>query len=453
MKTTVSYKVKVVGMNKIFRETEAVYMGALAFFIDVIEKEWASLSAAAQNQKYVTSAVERLTIPTKKRPEAKYDFTEKFVKFPSYLRRSAINKAYGIVSSFHSNHDNWVKKGKKGKEPKLRIHHHSAPVLFKDNMYKQGNTHETAFVKIYTQNRWEWVEVHLRHQDVKYLQKYWTGVRESAPTLEKHGKARYLRFTYTKDSRLNNTKLSEQIIIAVDLGINNDAVCSAMCSNGTVVDRKFINLSSEKARLAQLLNRLKRQQRERGSKSGNKLWKKINQINEYIAQQTANQIIKFAIEQGASVIVSEYLDLKGKLHGSKKQRIALWKKRAIQQMVMTKAHLNGIRVQRVCAKNTSRLAFDGSGIVKRGRYIQDGEEHANYSICVFSSGKTYNCDLSASYNIGTRYFIREKLKPLSATAVSSLEAKVPSLACRTSCTLSTLISLNVETGSVSAARI
>ena len=52
---------------------------------------------------------------------------------------------------------------------------------------------------------------------------------------------------------------------------------------------------------------------------------------------------------------------------------------------------------------------------------------------LFQTGKRYNCDLSASYNIGARYFIRELLKPLPATERSLLEAKVPSVKRRTSC--------------------
>ena len=42
--------------------------------------------------------------------------------------------------------------------------------------------------------------------------------------------------------------------------------------------------------------------------------------------------------------------------------------------------------------------------------MQDGKERYNYSVCVFQTGKTYHCDLNASYNIGARYFIREILK-------------------------------------------
>ena len=84
----------------------------------------------------------------------------------------------------------------------------------------------------------------------------------------------------------------------------------------------------------------------------------------------------------------------------------------------------------------SAMKSDGSGYVQRN-------EH-NYSLCTFQNGKKYHCDLSASYNIGARYFIRELLKSLSATARLGIEAKVPQCTKRITCTLSTLISLNAE---------
>ena len=108
----------------------------------------------------------------------------------------------------------------------------------------------------------------------------------------------------------------------------------------------------------------------------------------------------------------------------------------MQRIVSDKAHRDGVRISRVCAWNTSSFAFDGSGRVERDK--------DNYSMCTFANGKRYNCDLSASYNIGARYFIREIMKSLPARARLGIEAKVPQCSRRTTCTLSTLISLSAE---------
>ena len=101
-------------------------------------------------------------------------------------------------------------------------------------------------------------------------------------------------------------------------------------------------------------------------------------------------------------------------------------------MVELKAHLNCIHVSHVCAWNTSRLAFDGSGKVKRG--IEMDGQRPNYSLCQFTSGKIYNCDLSASYNIGARYFVRKMLEE-----APTLVDKVPTASRRVYADLKSLL--------------
>ncbi|MDU5952991.1 MAG: transposase, partial [Ruminococcus sp.] len=59
--------------------------------------------------------------------------------------------------------------------------------------------------------------------------------------------------------------------------------------------------------------------------------------------------------------------------------------------------------------------------------------------------------LSASCNIGARYFIRELLKPLPATERSLLEAKVPPVKRRTSCVYADLRKLYSEMERLKAA--
>jgi hypothetical protein len=111
-------------------------------------------------------------------------------------------------------------------------------------------------------------------------------------------------------------------------------------------------------------------------------------------------------------------------------------------MVTDKAHRCGIRIARVNAWGTSRFAFDGSGRVLRGN--ESSKTRGSYGLCEFPTGKLYNCDLNASYNIGARYFIREIIKSLPATDGQRLLAKVPEAVHRSTCTLSTLISLDAE---------
>ena len=49
-----------------------------------------------------------------------------------------------------------------------------------------------------------------------------------------------------------NLAEAANVIVGVDLGIGNDAVCSAMLPDGTVTARRFIRLADEKDRLEHL---------------------------------------------------------------------------------------------------------------------------------------------------------------------------------------------------------
>ena len=235
---------------------------------------------------------------------------------------------------------------------------------------------------------------------------------------------------------LTKAPVEEQIICGVDLGINTDAVCTIMRSDGTVLGRKFINFHSEKDRMYRVLGRIRRFQREHGSVQAKSRWAYAKRLNIELGRKIAGAVTKYAKENRADIIVFEYLETKGKISGKKKQKLHLWRKRDIQKRCEHQAHRRGMRISRICAWNTSRLAYDGTGTVIR--------DPGNHSLCVFQTGKRYNCDLSASYNIGARYFIRELLKPLPVTERSLLEAKVPSVKRRISCVYADLRELFLE---------
>lgn len=438
MKIVSSYCVKIVGEEKIFRDTIKLYRSAVLFICDVCLSEWdRGVSEVLANNKAQRAQrlVESLIHGTHSSMAAYPAFDTQFYKFPSYLRRAAISDALGIVSSYKSNCKNWEDGGKNGNAPRMPKEIYDMPVFYRDNMYKEvdGNS---ALLKLYRNHDWVWVPVHLRKQDTDYISEKWSHIKPSAPTLVKKNRRYELCFSFEESVPLNRTPLDKQTILSVDLGINNDAVCSVMCSDGTILARKFINFTSDKDRMNRQLNRMRRGMRENGPKGGISYIRKATSINEALSKKIGPAIVSFAAENHVDVIVMEHLDIKEKKRGckSKRQRLHMWRKRDIQKVVEHQAHRNGIRVARVNPKNTSRLAFDGSGEVARDK--------KNASLCVFRSGKQYNCDLSASYNIGARYFIREILKPLPETVRSGVEAKVPDIQRRTSCTLSTLISLH-----------
>ncbi len=452
MKITTTYSVYIKHYNSIFKQTVSIYRQAVDFFIGVLMENTAIITGLKELKAQKT-AVERLTVRTSGRPVVPYDFAAAdkcFYKFPSYLRRAAIAEAVGKVSSYLSNLANWESSdpGSRGKRPGYPKAGYVYPALYKDNMFTETDDPYTFRIKIYIRGTWDWLMVDLRKSDVDYIRRRCSMRKRLSPTLQKRGRKWSLDFPFEENVPLSGTAISEQTVIAVDLGINSACVCTAMGPDGTVFGRHFLRLPKENDCLAHAVNRVKKAQRL-GAKRTPRLWAKANGINDDIAVKTAEFIIDTAVLYNADVIVFEYLELRKKKRGSKRQRLHLWKAEYVQSMVTDKAHRLKMRVSRVNAWNTSRLAFDGSGRVLRGK--ESAKTDGNYSLCEFSTGKVYNCDLNASYNIGARYFIREILKSLPVTARLRLEAKVPQVRKRSTCTLSDLISLGAEIAALAAA--
>lgn len=441
MNITKTLRHKITNHSRIFDATLDIYNEALAFLIDVINKECADLSLSTKD---VVPAVEKLIHATTTNPSPKYkEFNQRFYKFPSYFRRSAIASAYGKVKSYRSNYQNWVEekalaqslsKRFKKKPPRLQTQHKEFPVFYKNNMFTR--TSDTAAkIKVFHQNDWVWVDIMFKGQDL-YKRSVWSW-KECNPKLVKVGKKYFLHIAYTSKVKFPKIKTSELKICAVDLGITNSAVCSVMDTSGTVLARKFVNQPIEKDRLYTMTNKLRKAQSMSGWISAPNFWRRIKGLQTYIIHHTSSEIVKFAQQHDCHVIVFEYL---GKMRtpknfwGAKKLRFKLryWRKTAIQNRVEEMAHYLGIRISRVNARNTSALAFDGSGMVTRS---------GRKDLAIFSKGKIYHSDLSASYNIGARYVIRTLLKTFSEKKRLMVEAKVPSLSKRTEQTLSSLINL------------
>ena len=435
MKITSSYGVELRKQNIPIRQTLDIYRSAVGYLTEIYEQVWEDLERIPETKKRFNEA-EHL-IHTTKKNQARFSFDLHFPKMPSYLRRAAIQHALGTVSSYKTRLSFWEKSGQTGGWPKLVYENHAMPVFYRDVMYREDKEgKDAAYLKLYDGHDWKWFHVRLSHTDMEYLRKNWSGEKASAPTLEKRHRKYFLRFSYTEDVILTKIPVKEQIVCSVDLGINTDAVCTIMRSDGTVLGRKFIDFPSEKDRMYRVLGRIRKFQREHGSVQAKSRWAYAKSLNIELGRKIAGAVTKYAKENRADIIVFEYLETKGKISGKKKQKLHLWRKRDIQKRCEHQVHRNGIRVSRICAWNTSRLAYDGTGTVAR--------DPKNHSLCVFQTGKRYNCDLSASYNIGARYFIRELLKPLSVTERSLLEAKVPAVKRRTSCVYADLRKLSSE---------
>ena len=434
MRITSSYGMKLTGDLDVLKTSLDIYRDALQMLIPIINDNWDTLSKYEfANQKY--NCIEKW-IHNAKNNQAVYDFDKQFPKFPTYLRRSAVAQALGIVSSYRSNLANW-EKDPKGQAPQLSFTHYAYPAYYKNNLFRNFDPiRQTVELKVFKNGDWVYEVYQLKTSDCAYYQNHLIGKKQNVPIIQKKGRRFYATFSYEENVPLVPEE-SISKICAVDLGLETDATCSIMDQDGTVYARKFISFSEEHDRLHTQLGRIKRNQK-RGSRHNKTLWRKVSGISQDIADKTVKAILDFGNDHGVDVFVLEYLDFKGK---NAVKRAHFWRYKRIYKVLTQRAHQYGLRIARVNARNTSRLAFDGSGWSKRGREITPETPYAEMR---FTTGKTYNADLNASYNIGARYFIRHILKTVTATQRLALEAKVPQVAERSTCTLSDLINLRSE---------
>ena len=431
MKVISSYKVEILKLHKPLMRTMEICRSAVSWLLPVIDGRWEDLSRIGQ-EKLRFNAAEKLIHGTKKNV-AEYPFDHEFPKMPSYLRRAVLQHVIGLVSSAHTQKKEEM-TSVPGEPDRRAGRGNYMPDFYRDNMYRKKE--DGVYLKLYNGKDWVWQKVLLKKTDLEYIRRCWTGVKEKSPVLVKRHKKYYLQFSFEEETELRTRPVEKRRICAVDLGINTDAVCSIMTADGTVAARKFISFPAEKDRLYHVLNRVRKKQREHGAKSVRGFWAYAGRLNDQIAVRTASAIVTFAKAYDADVIVFEYLEMKGKRRGKNKQKLHMWKKRRVQSVTEHQAHRAGIRISRICAWGTSALAYDGSG-----RLMRDSRNH---SLSTFQNGKQYNCDLSASYNIGARYYIRELQKSIPETEWSVLAAKVPGVQRRTSSVWADLVKINRE---------
>ena len=446
MKITKTARLKITSHTNIFKDTLDIYHKALSFFIDVCFNEYHNLLDKSSKDKM--NYIESITHITAKNLNIKYDFSKDFYKYPSYLRRATIMEAIGICDSHFSRLKLYnIEKNKAlstnkkfhKKAPSLNYAPKSFPIFYKGNMWNKIND-GVGKIKIFKNNDWVWQEIKYFEKDLLSGKTYrFSNYKELNPLLVFKGKKYFLHIPYQKEVKLNESSLNQRIVISVDLGLNNSAVCSCLNHNGTVLDRLFINQSKEKDLLKKAINKLSKAKRLSGILNLKpNYWRKINNLQNYIIQNTVDNIVEFALKNNATHIVFEYLGkmkLPKNFYGARRlrEKLKYWAKCKIQDKTILKARSFEIRYSKVLANGTSMYAFDGSGKLQR---------NSKKDISTFTNKKKYHSDLNASYNIGARYFLREILKPLSEKLRFDYEAKVPHLQDRTSHTLSSLIKIH-----------
>ena len=315
MQVAGSYGVRIRDDYDALKRTADLFSNAVSYLVHPALENWEALCEANSLQR--RQRMLECMIHSSDGFSSSDSFDQRFPKFPSYYRRAAITQALGIVSAYQSALKNWKENGCKGEVPKLDACSHRMPALYRGNTYKPVIDKETgevlpyaAKIKVFRNNDWVWDTVRLSKTDVDYLNKRGRNGEISAPVLEKKHGCWNLRLVVTETIELSAKPVSEQKICSVDLGVNTDAVCSVMDSEGTVLARKFIMRGREKDSVNNALHRVSVFQSLHGSHDSGRLWNIAKRRNANLAHQIAREIVNFAIAYECDVIVMEHLNTK-----------------------------------------------------------------------------------------------------------------------------------------------
>ena len=343
-------------------------------------------------------AIEKLIHQTKKNPTPKYKyFVKRFWKFPSYLRRAAIEFAWGQVSSYLTRYRTWqsgIRKRRDSKPPVFNPTANCYPALYGGNLIKFDANYSIAKIKVWNGTDWIWsaitiASVRNRHKVGKRLSPYLVVSKTKC----------HLAVPF----KIKPIAIKGETVCAIDVGINTLATAVIVTEDGTVTARKFLHPSADidrRDRQAAIIRKKARKTQKLHRGFCKSHYRKARNISLNISHQVSKQIVDFALFNAASVVVFE--DLKGwKPKGGRKrsglkQKFHTWMHRRLVQFTTEKFEEKGGKVELVYARGTSSWAYDGSGKLKRSS--------KKYSVAQFPNGKIYNCDLSAAANIAARYW-------------------------------------------------
>lgn len=410
--------------RQVLEQTVEMYRQFVHALRIIMTARWSTCGTMGATSGELQKFIEALIHPTGIRPHApvRY-FQQRFYKFPSYLRRSAIADAHGQVASFMTRYDQWQSNARRRHKFEAPPASGSAagcwPSLYKGQCIKFDDRLTVASIKVFDNGDWVWRDIPIkrvgkRAQDV--LQK------RLSPQLIINRKGVFLGVPYEQNVTLGPQEA--EVVCSVDLGINTTITASIVRSDGTVLARRFIHRARDIDRLHKRLEKIRVAARKtkRLTKGFASSWyRKGYAIAKNAAHHMTRKLVDFAASYGATTLVFERLKgwrpkaprrgLRNKFH--------TWLHRRIVEFSEWKWREKSGRMAFVHARDTSKQAYDGSGPVVRS---VDG----NYSICRFKSGKVYNADLNATYNIAAKYFLRgREPEQLCAGKRSSNKPRIP----------------------------
>lgn len=388
----------------LFGKTIQIYRRICRFLAGIVFTHWKTLGTLSSKE--VVPAVERLMHTTAKNPNIKYpQIGQAFHKFPSYYRRAAIAFTVGQVSSYMTRYRDWqsgIRKRRDANPPRFNPEAGCYPVLYRGQCYKLYGTNQVE-IKVFTGSDWVWVTSKIAKVRERHLV---NSNKMLSPSLIFNENACHLSVPF--ECRPEQRKPVDNVV-AVDLGINSTATVTVVNFNGTVIHREFVHPGRDIDRRDQRLKSISIKAKRTMGRKGKlhqgfcrSIYRKCHNINKQIGHIVSFSIVEIAQKYNCSAIIFEYLKgwkpKAGRRGSTLRQRFHGWLKAKIRNLTEMKWRELGGKTIDVPAAYTSKLAYDGSGLVKRNR--------SNYTVARFANSRIYNCDLNGSYNIAARGIIK-----------------------------------------------
>jgi putative transposase len=406
-----------------FEANQALFNTVVAFYFDVIQ---AHENVLALKTKEALTALECLTHETSKNPHPVMPLSHIREDIPAMFRRAAINAALGSAKSFYSHLKRWRTRKEKalsrGKtftdRPPVPPRTWNKSVPFYACQWKE-RMENSIVLKVWTGACWSWFKVSISGRELP------TDVEIGSPQLIRHGKEWWLHTPVEKAFKSPN-KVEEQVkgnahtkICAVDLNLGKQiAVCTVQTVEGTILATRFIGGGNEisgfrKRTLGRIArNRSKTGIIAEGERDNAALWQRLRNRDDYEAHRISRQIVQFALQQEASIVVFEHLGTlkpeKGKYSRRGNQKRAYWMKGRIFTDAKYKAWAQRIITCRVSPRNTSRECARCGALVVR---YADGQPQQGYTpgaplvLCEACQMRGH-ADRNASIVIGQRLIAR-----------------------------------------------
>jgi len=367
-----------------------IYAKVLNFYLEAI-KNLGMFYIASLDNKQALTYLEYQTVKTSTHPNPKYPI---FEGVQTNIRRSAINKALGMVKSYLSNLYNWHKDGKqlghnKPSYPNPKnytLTYYATDVDFKDILIP-SNIKElpSVRIKILDENKqYEMVNYpvlpykrfYQRLND--FVEKGWS--LKNTATLIKRDNDFYIALLLEKEAKKPKIK-KPKYIVNIDLNIQRNLATISVneidwknkqskLKKITFINGEITKLTYKRDYLLHLIRIKQRLTGRKPSREDNKyLWRKINNLNREIALKVAKELDKIADSiEGEKVVVFEKLKgLRASKDKSKKlnRKLNYWLKSRIIDKVKEKGLEKGYKVDDIYPQYTSQRCSKCGAIGER----------------------------------------------------------------------------------------